>query len=240
MKIHTLLVLCIGTVVVLTGCKGSNAPSPQQRESTTVTKHSEGSTVIAAIGDSITWGAMAFGERAPSEGYPAMLEAKLQAAGYDVVVINKGNSGEKSFATDDRFLKAIEVADIALIMIGTNDIIRPESCPEPHNCRTVEHIASILDKALNSKTVPLISTLTPAQSGCARNWANSPIRKLNEQIYEIAHDRNVIVVDNHQAILDHGGGTLFADCLHFKDRGYEVISQQWYNTLVENNIIKND
>jgi lysophospholipase L1-like esterase len=169
-----------------------------------------------------------------------MLEAKLQAAGYDVVVINKGNSGEKSFATDARFLKAIEGADIALIMIGTNDIIRPESCPEAHNCRTAEHIASMLDKALNSKTVPLISTITPAQSGCARNWANPPIRELNEQIYAIAHERNVIVVDNHQAILDHGGGTLFADCLHFKDKGYDVISQQWYSTLVENTIIKND
>ena len=56
----------------------------------------------------------------------------------------------------------------------------------------------------------------------------------------MAHERNVIVVDTHQAILDHGGGTLFADCLHFTDRGYEVISQQWYTTLIENTIIKRD
>ena len=142
-----------------------------------------------------------------------MLEAKLHATGYDVIVLNKGISGEKSPATDDRFLQAIDDADIVLIMIGTNDIIKPESCPEPHNCRTIEHIGSMLDKALNSKIVPVVSTITPAQSRCARSWANSPIQALNTQLYNIAHERNVRIVDNHQAILNHGGGSLFSDCL---------------------------
>jgi lysophospholipase L1-like esterase len=232
--------LSIGILIILTGCEGSKKSSPQQRDTTPGRQDSNGTTVIAAIGDSITWGAMAFGERAPSGGYPAILEAKLRAAGYDVVVLNKGIPGEKSFETDTRFLKVIEGADIVLILIGTNDILRPEGCPEPRHCRTVEHIAAMVEKALTANIVPLVSTVTPAQTGCNRNWANPHIQALNTQIYEMARARNVTIVDNHQAILDHGGGTLFADCVHFQDRGYEVIAQQWYNALVQNNLIKND
>ena len=237
MKISTFLLLFIGGLCILAGCESSQKSSSRQPDSRTVTPSSGNSIVITAIGDSITWGAMAFGERAPSGGYPAMLEAKLRADGYDVTVRNEGISGEKAYETNSRFLSAINDADIVLLMIGTNDIIRPEDCPEPHHCRTAEHIAAMLDEALHSNVIPFVSTVTPAQSRCARDWANPPIRSLNEKIYTIAQKRNVKIVDNHQAILDHGGA-FFSDCLHFKDEGYGVIAQQWYDTLVETNVIK--
>jgi lysophospholipase L1-like esterase len=233
---HKLALLVIGILCILTGCQGTEEP-PERHNNTPVTQHRELTTVIAAIGDSITWGAMAFGERAPSGGYPAMLEAKLRASGYDVIVLNKGISGEKAYETSTRFLEAVDGADIVLLMIGTNDIIRPEGCPEPHKCRTAEHIAAMLDNALRSNVIPFVSTVTPAQSRCARSWANPPIRALNEQIYAIAQKRNVRVVDNHQAILEHGGAVL-SDCLHFTDEGYDVIAQQWYNALIEADVIK--
>jgi len=235
---HKLVLIIIGMLIILAGCKGAKESPPQQHDSSAVTQHREDTTVIAAIGDSITWGAMAFGERAPSGGYPAMLEAKLRAAGYDVIVQNRGIPGEKAYETNERFLRIIDGADIVLLMIGTNDIIRPEGCPEPHNCRTAKHIATMLDETLRSNAVTFVSTVTPAQPHCARSWANPPIQALNEQIYLIAHERNIKVVDNHQAILDHGGGALFSDCLHFKDEGYDVIAQQWYNTLVESNVVE--
>jgi len=237
MKVYTFLLL--GGLSILAGCESSQEPAPRQRDSTAITPRSGDTIVIAAIGDSITWGAMAFGERAPSGGYPAMLEAKLRAAGHDVVVRNEGIPGEKAYGTNNRFLSVINDADIVLLMIGTNDIIRPEGCPEAHNCHTAEHIAAMLDKALSSNVIPFVSTVTPAQSRCARSWANPPIRALNEQISTIAHERNVKIVDNHQAILDHDGA-LFSDCLHFKDQGYEVIAQQWYNALVENALIRKE
>jgi lysophospholipase L1-like esterase len=221
---------------MLTGCQKSKEQPPQHPPK----QRSDGITVIAAIGDSITWGAMAFGEKSPSGGYPGLLETKLRAAGYNVVVFNKGIPGEKAYETHNRFLNAINDADIALLMIGTNDIIRPEGCPEPHNCQTAEHIATMMDKALNAKTVLFISTVTPAQPGCNRSWANPPIQALNEQIHTIAHERNVTLIDNHQAILEHGGGALFADCLHFKDEGYEIIAQQWYDALIESALLNKE
>jgi lysophospholipase L1-like esterase len=237
MKISTFLLLFIGGLCILAGCESSQESSPRHSDDSTVTPRSDSSIVITAIGDSITWGAMAFGERVPSGGYPAILEAKLRADGYDVIVRNEGIPGEKAYETRRRFISAINDADIVLLMIGTNDIIRSEDCPEPHHCRTAEHIAAMLDKASHSNVIPFVSTVTPAKSRCARDWANPPIRELNEKIYTIAQERNIKIVDNHQAILDHGGA-FFSDCLHFKDEGYGVIAQQWYNALVETNVIK--
>jgi lysophospholipase L1-like esterase len=95
----------------------------------------------------------------------------------------------------------------------------------------------MLDEALHSNVLPFVSTVTPAQSRCARDWANPPIQSLNEKIYTLAQERNVKIVDNHQAILDHGSA-FFSDCLHFKDEGYNVIAQQWYDTLIETNVVK--
>ena len=236
--VQKLLAISFAMMLILAGCKGVKKPSPQKLDQASVKQDAAGTTVVAAIGDSITWGALAFGARASSEGYPAILQTKLRTVGYDVVVLNKGIPGDKSFETDDRFLSASDGAEIALLMIGTNDIIRPEGCPEPHNCRTAEHIAAMMEKALAANLVPFVSTVTPAQPGCNRAWANPPIQVLNTQIYEVAHKRNVKIVDNYQAIMNNGSGALFADCLHFTDKGYEVIAQQWYNALVESELLK--
>lgn len=166
-----------------------------------------------------------------------MLEAKLREAGYDVEVVNKGASGEKAYQTDERFLKTIKDADIVLLMIGFNDLTKPEQCPEPHNCRTKEHITAMLDKALNSGKIPLVSTVTPAQPGNIRDWANPAIQKLNKLIVDIAAERNVTVVDNHQAISENGSKFLFSDHAHPNDRGYEIIADQWYRALVKTGAI---
>lgn len=229
----SLFLLLAILISILTGCKGRQNPTPQKPENPPAAQSPEDATIIAAIGDSITWGAVAFGQRAPSGGYPALLEAKLQAAGYNVVVLNKGIPGEKAYQTNDRFQSAVEGTDIALMMIGTNDIIRSEGCPEPHHCRTAEHIEEMIVKALQAHIVPIVSTVTPAQSRCARSWANPPIQALNGQIYDLAVKRNIALVDNHKAILEYQGGRIFSDCLHFNDEGYEVIAQQWFNELTE-------
>ena len=224
--------------LILTGCKGANEPAPQKFDRASGKQNANSPTVIAAIGDSITWGAMARGARAPSGGYPAILEMKLKTAGYDVVVVNKGISGEQSFETERRFAAASAEANIVLLMIGVNDMIRPEGCSEPHHCRTAEHIAAMLAQALAAKIMPFVSTVTPAQPGCNRAWANRPIQALNEQIRLMAQKQPIKIVDNYQAVMNNGGGALFADCLHFTDQGYEVLAQQWHYALVESGLLK--
>ncbi len=226
MKIGKFFIICVGVLLILTHCKPSDNQAARQE--------SENMTVIAAIGDSITYGA-----RSLKGGYPAMLEAKLRAAGHDVKVVNQGISGEKAYQTDERFLNAVKDADVVLLMIGFNDLTKPGQCPEPHNCRTLEHIADMLDKALVSKKIPFVSTVTPAQAGNIRDRANPAIRNLNELIVDIAAARDVAVVDNHRAILENGGKSLFSDHAHPNDRGYEIIAEQWYNALIRSNKERN-
>lgn len=220
------MLICL--ILLLAGCQ--KAPVPDSRQA-------RRPTVIAAIGDSITWGALAFGAKAASGGYPMILETTLREAGYDVVVFNKGIPGEKAFQTHARFADAIADADIALLMIGTNDIIRPESCPQPQQCRTVEHIAVMLEEAQRAGVRVLVSTILPAQPHCDRSWANPPIQEVNERIRALAQQTGVPLVDSSQAILDHGNGALFSDCLHLTDVGYAILAEHWYDALLARQIL---
>ncbi len=255
MKIQQLLVLCIGLLIILAGCGGDEIKDPvfpnpinerqtqeaptRPSEDTTGSEidspqYPDGTTVIVAIGDSITYGI-----RSPIGGYPVILQSKLTAAGYNVVVINEGVPGQTSPETLAHFLEVIAGADIALIMIGTNDLINPGGCPEPFDCKTIENTEKMLDKALISKTIPIVSTVTPARSDGIYAWANYRIEMHNSLIYDIAAERNVVVVDNYNAILNNGGNTLYEDNkVHFTDQGYEVIAQEWFNAIVDNNFIE--
>ena len=209
-------------IMVLPGCQRKPSAMPD----------STGSTVIAAIGDSLTWGALAFGPKAASGGYPTILETLLRDEGHDVVVFNKGIPGEKAYQTRARFERAIADADIALLMIGVNDIIRPQACPEPHNCRTNEHIEAMIKYASKAGVPLIVSTLTPAQNNCARSWANESIQAVNARLRTYTQEHILPLVDNHQSIVEHGDGMLFSDCLHFTDAGYQVIAEHWFQALI--------
>ena len=204
--------------------RGSDIEAPQ---------YPEGTTVIVAIGDSLT-----YGQGSSGGGYPAILQNMLLSAGYSVLVLNEGVPGERTYSTHARWLQEIANADIALIMIGTNDVINPGSCYEPYNCRTIELIESMINEALISKKIPIVSTIPPAKTDDVRAWANSSFRTLNARIYKLAAQYNIPLVDNYQAIRDNGGDRLYSDYLHFSDQGYEVIAQQWYNAIVEGALIE--
>ena len=230
--IAVLSIILFGIWII--GCERSK-PEPQQHSESQVS--SKQSVVIAAIGDSITWGALAFGEKAPSGGYPAILERQLRADGYEVVVMNKGIPGEKAYQTHERFPDAIAEVDIVLLMIGTNDIIRPEGCPEPHHCRTVKHIEAMVEQAVDANVILLLSTvISAAPPPCDRSWANSPIQALNSQIVALAQKHQIMLVDNHQALLEYGGG-IFSDCLHLTDDGYAILANHWHHILTENRVL---
>lgn len=224
--------LILEILVICSGCKRSSEQHAEQNS------HAPHTTVIAAVGDSITWGALAYGQKAPSGGYPAVLETRFRNAGYEVVIFNKGIPGEKAYQTRDRFRYALADADIALLMIGTNDIIRPEECPEPHNCRTAKHIEAMIVQALEADITLLLGTAIPAAPPpCARSWANTPIQALNAEIAALAQKHQIALVDNHQALLEYGG-EIFSDCLHLTDGGYAILAENWYHALIESQILE--
>jgi lysophospholipase L1-like esterase len=189
-------------------------------------------TVIVAIGDSLT-----FGSGSGAGGYPAILEWKLQAAGYNVVVRNQGIPGERAYAADARIQSTLGDAQIVLIMTGTNDVIDTIDCPAPAFCDASAHVQSMVDQALAANVVPFVGMIPPIRSDCD-TWSNDDIQQLNSQLYAVASARSVPLVDNFYPILNRGGDGLFVDCLHFNDWGYDVIAEQWYNAIVNSNVIR--
>ena len=240
------IILCVGLALTFPGCandsssptsethyaqKGPGQPADDTTGSdiSSPNHYPPGTIVIAAIGDSIT-----YGRGSTVGGYPPMLEQKLRAAGYNVVVLNEGVPGEISPETEERFLEVIANVDAALLMIGINDIINPRG-----DYSTIALIERMLDQAIISKTVPVASTVTPASSESDYAWINPRVDGLNYEIEQAVAARSpkAYLADNHAAILANGGDTLYADRIHFTDQGYNVIADEWFRVLTEQKIL---
>jgi lysophospholipase L1-like esterase len=239
MKTQKLLALCLGMVIILVSCEGSKHPtepiSPDEKQTqlapTRLSDDTLGSgiaVVIAAVGDSIT-----YGDGSWTGGYPRMLEEKLRATRYNVIVRNNGIPGAHAWEINADFSDFIEGADIVLIMVGTNDL---GSLGTAGDSEPVDYIESMIDRAQRVNIIPIVSTVTP-QFGCLVDY-DSRIRNLNSQIYALAAWQDIQLVDNYQAILDYGGSILYSDCVHFNDQGYNVIAEQFYNAIIANTLIR--
>ena len=185
--------------------------------------------VIVTLGDSITYGV-----GSASGGYPPMLEYKLQSAGYNVIVNNLGVPGEKAHETAAHLHSSLSGADIALLLIGTNNIIDQWNCPEPDFCNLVSHIQAMANTAQDMGVPLLVSTIIPIHTESHYNWANPHVQQINSQIYA---NVNAIIVDNYSALLNYGGNALLADGLHPNDQGCDVMAWEWYNAILNHHLI---
>ena len=76
---------------------------------------------ILAFGDSLTAG---YG-MSPQDAYPAQLETKLKAAGYDVKIQNAGVSGDTTTGGLNRLDWSLQnKPDLVLLGLGANDALR--------------------------------------------------------------------------------------------------------------------
>jgi acyl-CoA thioesterase-1 len=76
---------------------------------------------LAVLGDSLAAG---FGLE-PEQAFPALLQAALQAAGRNVIVLNDGVSGDTSAGGLDRLDWILgDKPDIVLVELGANDALR--------------------------------------------------------------------------------------------------------------------
>lgn len=106
----------------LLGCGGTAVPpTPPPAPTVPPAPETTYDGTILAFGDSLTEG---FGV-ATEEAYPAQLERKLQADGYNYRVINGGISGETSTAALSRLDWMLgSNPDIVIIETGANDALR--------------------------------------------------------------------------------------------------------------------
>ncbi len=97
------------------------AESPPQESSQRTAPAGDAGPVIVALGDSLTAG---FGLQA-EQGYPALLQERLRAAGYPYRVVNAGVSGDTSaggLARMDWLLR--QPVAIFIVALGANDGLR--------------------------------------------------------------------------------------------------------------------
>lgn len=94
---------------------------------------------VVALGDSITAGLGVF----QVEAYPALLQGKLEAEGYQWDVMNAGESGDTSATALRRTDWVLDPnVRILIIAVGGNDALRGISPKSMH-----DNIAAIIDKA---------------------------------------------------------------------------------------------
>ena len=113
--VKTLCVIMFITFWFVAGCSQEQEKTPEPKGD------AEQMKIIVALGDSLTAG---YGLD-ESAAYPALLERKLQAAGYNYQVVNAGVSGETTSGTLSRmeWIMTLE-PDIVLLETGANDGLR--------------------------------------------------------------------------------------------------------------------
>jgi acyl-CoA thioesterase I len=121
---------------LLSGCDRQTAPPPKAAQA----KPAFAGTIVA-VGDSLTAG---YGVN-EADAYPARLEKKLQAAGFNWRVINAGVSGETSSGTLSRVEWVLKLKpDIVILETGANDGLR--GIDPKITKKNINEIVSILKK----------------------------------------------------------------------------------------------
>ena len=187
------------------------------------------SYVIAAIGDSITYGQ---GASSRHYSYPNILEDNLRATGYTVAVYNQGIPGAATDDIENDFQRMITGINVALIMIGSNDVLQASYCFSPENCHAADNIRSMINTAIRMDVVPVLATVTPKDPAGVYAFLNPRVKYLNTQLFNLAQTYNIAIVDTYAAVLNNGGEQLYYDKHHFNDSGYRVIADAWYQVLV--------
>lgn len=168
-------------------------------------------TTIVAVGDSLTAG---FGVDF-DKSYPAILQKKLDAKGYNTTVINSGVSGETSSGTLSRIAWVLETKpDIIILETGANDGLRgiPTEVPE----KNLLEIIQVLQER------DVIVVLVGMQM--VWNLGEDYTGKFNAIYPAIAEKRGVIFMPFFLKDVATIQGLNQLDGLHPTHQGYEIIT----------------
>jgi len=183
---------------------------------------------VLAIGSSSTVG---IGASKPSHSYPAQLEEILEATfkGLDVVMINRGVSGEVASATAERIrtLVGLEKPDIVLWQVGTNDALM--SVPVDDFKATVgETLHWLRERQVDTVLVGLQYTLKVSK--------DPHYKAIREALRDIAASEGVLLVRRYEAMefieKAKSGQMISPDELHLNDLGYRCMAEHIARAMV--------
>lgn len=174
--------------------------------------------VIAALGSSSTWGAMA---RDIADSYPAELQDDLAALLPDaeISVINRGIGGEDAGREDARMASDVLALrpTVVIWQVGANAAARAES---------IGHFSALVRKGLRTLRGAHADVILMDNQRSARLLASPDNARINAALARIARQSDVSLLSRDAlmrgwartgAPLD---GFLARDGLHMNDRGY--------------------
>ncbi len=208
-----MFITCLACLSV-SGCK------QEQSEKTGTQQQNESMKIIVALGDSLTAG---YGLD-ENQAYPALLEKKLQAAGYNYKVINAGVSGETSSGMLSRMEWILTLnPDIAIVETGANDGLRGI---EPQVAE--KNIRQILQLLKKRQVVVVLA-------GMKMVWNMGPIyvAKFNHIYPKLAEDFDVIFFPFFLEGVAMQSRLNQRDGIHPNVQGYQIIADNIYPYVLE-------
>ncbi|MDY5973900.1 GDSL-type esterase/lipase family protein [Streptococcus hyovaginalis] len=181
---------------------------------------------IAAVGDSITFGAGVAATR-ETDSYPALLE---KALGKEYRVVNYGLSGRTLLSNTAKpyFKEALakksfqDNPDMVIIMLGTND----SRINYWREADYKKEYLNVIKRYQKLKSKPTVYVMIPPKvffENPSPNYPNNAIveKRLRKVIPEIAEKAGVAVIDQYDATKDHP--EWFPDQLHPDLKGNQAI-----------------
>ena len=224
---HLPTLAILTAVMALGGCQKPSEPStdngmqnstqtaePQTTKSeqtTTSAAQQQAPLTILALGDSLTEGLGVDKD----DNYPAQLEDRLQAMGYDnAKVINSGLSGETSTGLVNRLDWVLQTKpDVTILTIGANDAIRGI------DVATVEaNIRTAVKRLQDNGSIVILGGMQIYD-----NLGSEYVKSFAAIYPRVAKDMNVTLIP---FFLDGVGGDPAlnqADAIHPTKEGYEII-----------------
>jgi acyl-CoA thioesterase-1 len=217
----------VGTLS-LAACQSNNSkqPAPPDSSATGTNSSPKMSTdapgkslpKIVAFGDSLTAG---YGLQ-PTQSYPALLQKRLQADGYDYEVVNAGISGDTSSGGVRRIDWSLEdKVKFVIVELGANDILRLQPVEQMK-----ENLRIIIARAkAKGATVLLAGMEAPTNSGAQYRKA------VHEAFPALAKELQVELIP---FFLEGVAGLEFlnqADGIHPNVEGTKLLTENVYKYL---------
>ena len=181
-----------------------------------------------AFGDSIT-----VGEGSHStDGYRNVVEELLaQNMGGRHRVIGDGISGTTSLVGTQRIERDLSRNHPAylLILYGTNDWNKaPCKTAEPP-CYTIDDLRFMIQVAKAVRTLPVVSTIIPANPDQNPPERNQWVAAMNDNIKTMARQEGAAIADSYAAFTKAGNlPSLFSGPVHPNDAGYQLIAGAFF------------
>ncbi|MGB3209766.1 MAG: arylesterase [Desulforhopalus sp.] len=194
--------------------------SQEQEETAVAQEQSETMRTIVAVGDSLTAG---YGVN-ESLSYPAVLEKKLQAAGYNYRVVNAGVSGETSSGALSRMEWILTLKpDIVLLVTGANDGLRGV---DPQLVE--KNLREILQLLKKRDVVVLLA-------GMKMVWNLGPmyVAQFNSIYPKLAEEFNAVYMPFFLESVAMKNTLNLGDGIHPNAQGYKIITENIYPYVVE-------